>query len=65
MQQGHVVEWLRQVKHCVDHSLLSSPGQRTREAPFAVPAKCSLISPLAIADAASGAYLSSFREVMD
>ncbi|CAK0905526.1 unnamed protein product, partial [Prorocentrum cordatum] len=31
-------------------------------APFAVPAKCSLISPLAIADAASGAYLSSFRE---
>ncbi|CAK0876398.1 unnamed protein product, partial [Prorocentrum cordatum] len=65
MQQGHVKEWVRQVKHHVDHSLLSFLGQRKREVSFAVPAKCSLIPPLAIADAASGANLSSFRELMD
>ncbi|CAK0907025.1 unnamed protein product, partial [Prorocentrum cordatum] len=65
MQQGHFKEWVRQVKHHVDHSLLSFLGQRKREVSFAVPAKCSLIPPLAITDAASGADLSSFREVMD
>ncbi|CAK0885854.1 unnamed protein product, partial [Prorocentrum cordatum] len=64
-QQGHVKEWVRQVKHHVDHSLLSFLGQRKREVPFAVPAKCSVIPPLAITDAASGANLSSFRGVMD
>ncbi|CAK0884263.1 unnamed protein product, partial [Prorocentrum cordatum] len=36
MQQGHVKEWVRQVKHYVDHSLLSSLGQRKREVTFAV-----------------------------
>eukprot|EP00959_Pyramimonas_sp_CCMP1952_P164252 3433921-Pyramimonas_sp.AAC.1 len=60
MQQGHVKEWVRQVKHYVDHSLLSSLGQRKREVTFAVPAKCSSIRPLAITDVASGANLSSF-----
>ncbi|CAK0870842.1 unnamed protein product [Prorocentrum cordatum] len=40
-------------------------GHVKREVSFAVPAKCSLIPPLAIADAAAGANLSSFREVMD
>ncbi|CAK0884988.1 unnamed protein product [Prorocentrum cordatum] len=38
---------------------------RKREVSFAVPAQCSLIAPLAIAHAASGANLASFREVMD
>ncbi|CAK0877496.1 unnamed protein product, partial [Prorocentrum cordatum] len=65
MQQGHVKEWARHVKHHVDHSLRSFLGQRKREVSFAVPAKCFLIPPLAITDAASGANLSSFREVMD
>ncbi|CAK0876657.1 unnamed protein product [Prorocentrum cordatum] len=65
MQQGHVKEWVRQVKRYVDHSLLRFLVQRKREVSFAVPAKCSLFPPLPITDAASGASLSSFREVMD
>ncbi|CAK0860100.1 unnamed protein product [Prorocentrum cordatum] len=65
MHQGHVKEWARQAKHYVDHSLLSFLGQRKREVSFAVPAKCSLLPPLAITDAAAGANLSSLREVMD
>ncbi|CAK0799630.1 unnamed protein product, partial [Prorocentrum cordatum] len=64
MQQGHVKKWARQAKRYVDHSLLGFRGQRKREVPFAVPAKRSLIPPVAITDAASGANLSSLREAM-
>ncbi|CAK0804948.1 unnamed protein product, partial [Prorocentrum cordatum] len=48
-QQGAVKDWV----------------QRMRVVSFAVPAQCSMVAPLAIADAASGANLASFREVMD
>ncbi|CAK0883673.1 unnamed protein product [Prorocentrum cordatum] len=64
-QQGAAKDWARQVKGYVDQALLIFLDQRKREVSFAVPAQCSLIAPLAITDAASGANLASFREVMD
>ena len=53
------------MKTYVDQELLKFLEPRKRELPFAMPSKCSLIPPLAITDAASGANLASFREVMD
>ncbi|CAK0791991.1 unnamed protein product [Prorocentrum cordatum] len=64
-QQCDVKDWARQVKGYVDQALLIFLELRKREVSLAVPAQCSLIAPLAIADAASGANLASFREVMD
>ncbi|CAK0878325.1 unnamed protein product [Prorocentrum cordatum] len=64
-QQGAVKDWARQVKGYVDQALLIFLEHRKREVSFAVPAQCPLIAPLAITDAASGANLASFREVMD
>ena len=58
-------EWVRQVKGYVDQALLVFLEENKREVSFAVPAKCSLIPPLAVRQAASGANLSAFREVMD
>ena len=63
--QGALRCWVRGVKTYVDAELLRFLHSRKREVPFTVPAKCSLIPPLAVTDAASGANLTSFREAMD
>ena len=64
-QQGQVTEWVRRVKNYVDHGLHRFLDQRKLELSFALPPKCSMIPPLAITQAASGANLTAFREVMD
>ena len=64
-QRGALTDWARQVKTYVDEELIRFLQPRQREVHCPVPAKCSLIPPLAINDAASGANLASFREVMD
>ena len=64
-QQGQLTEWVRQVKNYVDHGLHGFLDQRKLELSFALPRKCSMIPPLAITQAASGANLTAFREVMD
>ena len=64
-QQGQLTEWVRQMKNYVDHALHGFLDQRKLELSFALPRKCSMIPPLAITQAASGANLTSFREVMD
>ena len=63
--QGHLTEWVRQVKNYVDHGLHGFLEQRKLELSFALPHRCSMIPPLAIRQAASGANLTAFREVMD
>ena len=65
MQSGQFTQWVRQVKNYVDQALLAFLQQNKREVSFAVPAQCSMIPPLAITQAASGASLSAFREVMN
>ena len=64
-QQGQLTEWVRQVKNYVDHGLRGFLDKRKLELSFALPPKCSMIPPLAITQAASGANLTAFREVMD
>ena len=64
-QQGQLTEWVRQVKNYVDHGLHGFLEERKLELSFALPRKCSMIPPLAITQAASGANLTAFREVMD
>ena len=64
MQQGQLAEWVRQVKMYVDHSLLGFLGKHKLEVSFALPSKCSTIPPFAITQAAPGANLTAFREVM-
>ena len=53
------------MKNYVDHALHGFLDQRKLELSFALPKKCSMIPPLAITQAASGANLTAFREVMD
>ena len=53
------------MKNYVDIALHDFLEKRKRELSFELPAKCALIPPLAITQAASGANLSAFREVMD
>ena len=65
MQQGHLSQWVRNVKNYVDPTLLGFLQERKRELSFALPEKCSMIPPLAITQAASGANLTAFREVMN
>ena len=65
MQSGQFSQWVRQVKNFVDEALLGFLRQNKGELSFAVPAQCSMIPPLAINQAASGASLSAFREVMN
>ena len=64
-QQSQPTEWVRQVKSHVDQSLHGFLEQRKLELSFALPPKCSMIPPLAITQAASGANLTAFREVMN
>ena len=53
------------MKSQVDQALHGFLTERKREISFPLPEKCSMILPLAITQAASGANLSAFREVMD
>jgi len=64
-QSGQLTQWVRKAKNYVDQALLAFLKQNKREVSFAVPAQCSMIPPLAITQAASGASLSAFREVMN
>ena len=65
MDQGQFTQWVRQVKIYVDKALISFLRQHKSEVSFAVPEKCSMILPLDITQAASGASLSAFREEMN
>ena len=58
-------QWLRGLKTFVDQALVRFLRQNQSEVAFAVPETCHLIPPLAITQAASGAGLSAFREVMN
>ena len=53
------------MKNYVDIALHDFLEKRKGELSFELPAKCALIPPLAITQAASGANLTAFREVMD
>ena len=64
-QRGQLQDWVRQMKNYVDIALHDFLEKRKSELSFELPAKCALIPPLAITQAASGANLSAFREVMD
>ena len=58
-------KWVRDVKRYVDRALLAFLKERPSEVSFPLPEKCSLIPPLSINQAASGASLSAFREGMN
>ena len=65
VQQDQLSQWVRSVKDYVDATLLGFLQRHKREVSFVLPEKCSMIPPLSITAAASGATLSAFREVMD
>ena len=61
----HYELWTRQLKTYVDYALLRFLAKHKRELSFDLPTNCSMIPPMATTQAASGANLSAFREVMD
>ena len=67
MQKGQLSQWVRKLKTFTEHAFLALLLQeRKREVSFALPEKClMMMPPLAISQAAPGANLSSFCEVMD
>ena len=66
--QGHaayLTKWAAQMKLYVDTTLISFLAKRQANISFTVPTSPLLIPPLQISDAASGAKLTAFREVMN
>ncbi|CAK0878358.1 unnamed protein product [Prorocentrum cordatum] len=63
-QAGHLINWAKGTKEYVDHALLKFLSEKQALVSFKVPASAMLIPPLQISAAASGAHLTSFREVM-
>ena len=66
--QGHaayLTKWAAQMKLYVDTTLISFLTKRQANISFTVPTSPLLIPPLQISDAASGAKLTAFREVMN
>ena len=64
-QDEYVTKWASETKTYVDQELLKFFGERPQQIGFLVPSSVMLIAPLEISAAASGAFLSSFREVMN
>ncbi len=64
LQKDQLAEWVRAAKTYVDRALHSFLRERESEMSFTLPPKCSMILPLAMDQAASGAKLSAFREAM-
>ena len=60
-----IADWARALKTFVDYALHGFLAKRKREVSFTLPTRLSMIPPMATTQAASGANLSSFREVMD
>ncbi len=63
-QAGHLINWAKGAKEYVDNALLKFLSEKQALVAFKVPASVMLIPPLKISSAASGAHLTSFREVM-
>jgi len=64
-QTGHLAKWAQEAKEYVDNALLKFLTDRHTEFCFQVPASVMLIPPMKMSAAASGAHLTSFREVMN
>ena len=60
-----IADWARALKTFVDYALHGFLAKRKREVSFTLPTRLSMIPPMATTQAASGANLSAFREVMD
>ena len=62
--EQYLAEWINEVKRAVDAELLEFLTRRKAQVSFPIPSNVLNFEPLAITAAASGAMLSSFREVM-
>ena len=64
-QEAYMSKWASDTKEYVDVTLLKFLKVHEEKLSFPVPSSLSLIAPLEISSAASGAQLSAFREVMN